>query len=187
MKRIEIIAGQIISGFIIIFIFNSCLVVKTPYLKTGYYQKTVSRLNSLKSDLNCVNDSLYAGFARISITPSLNNKVMNSEEGRFNKIPLAGYGERKGKPATGVHDSIFVKAVALKEGLQTLILVSADLLIMPPNIIDSVTKLLSKEGVQRNQLYFSATHSHSSIGGWAYGLVGKQFAGKENINLEMNR
>ena len=28
-------------------------------------------------------------------------------------VPLAGYGDRKGKPSTGVHDSIFVKAVAL--------------------------------------------------------------------------
>ncbi len=184
MKRYGIIAGQIISGLIMIFIFNSCSVVRTPYFKTGYYQKTVSRLDSIKSEISCINDSLYAGFARVSITPDLNNIVENSEEGRLNKVPLAGFGQRKGKPSTGVHDSLFVKAVALKVGPQTLVLVSADLLIMPPNIIDSVTSLLSKMGLQRNQLFFSATHSHSSIGGWGYGLIAKQFAGKENINLE---
>jgi hypothetical protein len=184
MKRNGIIVSQIISVLFIIFIFNGCSVVRTPYFKTGYYQKTVSRLDSIKSDLSCVNDSFYAGFARVSITPDLNNIVENSEEGRLNKVPLAGFGQRKGKPATGVHDSIFIKAVALKSGTQTLVIVSADLLIMPPNIIDSVTSLLSKEGLQRNQLFYSATHSHSSIGGWAYGLIGKQFAGKENINLE---
>jgi neutral ceramidase len=184
MKPNRIILGQIISGLFIIYILNSCSVVRTPYFKTGYYQKTVSRLDSIKSDLSCVNDSLFAGFARVSITPALNNKIVNSEYGRFNKVPLAGFGQRKGRPATGVHDSIFVKAVALKAGQQLLVLVSADLLIMPPNIIDSVTLLLSEEGFQRNQIFYSATHSHSSIGGWAYGLIGKTFAGKENINLE---
>jgi len=184
MKQFGIIAGQIISGLLMIFIFNSCAVVKTPYFKTGYYQKTVSRLDSIKSGIICVNDSIYAGFSRISITPSLNNIVENPEDGRINKVPIAGFGQRKGKFATGVHDSIFVKAVALKAGQQTMVLVSADLLIMPPNITDSVTSLLSKEGLQRNQLFFSATHTHSSIGGWGYGLIAKLFAGKENINIE---
>jgi neutral ceramidase len=184
MKKDGIIVCQTISWLIMIFIFNSCAVVRTPYFKTVYYKETVSRLDSIKSEIRSVNDTLYAGFARVSITPDLNNIVEKPMEGKFNKVPLAGFGQRKGKPAKGVHDSIFVKAVAIKVGSQTLVLVSADLLIMPPNIIDSVTSQLSKEGLQRNQLFFSATHSHSSIGGWAYGLVGKLFAGKENHNLE---
>ena len=41
-----------------------------------------------------------------------------SPEGIFKYVPLAGYGDRNGKPSTGVHDSIFVKAVALKTGLR---------------------------------------------------------------------
>lgn len=177
--------GQIISGVILIIILNSCSVVKTPYFKTSYYQNTVARLDSLKAEIICINDSVYAGFSRISITPDINSTSMEDpENGRLNKVPLAGYGNRKGKPATGVHDSIFVKAVAIKSGQQTLVLISADLLIMPPNITDSVAALLSKVGLQRNQLFFSATHTHSSIGGWGYGLIAKIFSGKENINIE---
>ena len=37
---------------------------------------------------------------------------------------------------------------------------------------------------RREQLYFSATHSHSSLGGWGPGFIGEQFAGKENKNIE---
>jgi hypothetical protein len=105
-------------------------------------------------------------------------------DGKFKKVPLAGYGQRKGKSATGVHDSIFVKAVALRAGGQTMVLISADLLIMPPNIIDSVIVSLSKAGINRSQLFFSATHTHSSLGGWGYGLIAKLIAGKENKKLE---
>jgi neutral ceramidase len=184
MKRIRANSVHIIMALIMFQFFTSCAVVRTPYSKTSYYQKTISRLDSIQSNLTCINDSMYAGFARVSITPSLFNKNTNSDEGRFNKVPLAGFGERRGKSATGIHDSIFVKAVALKAGGKILVLLSADLLIMPPNIIDSVTTLLSREGLQRDQIYSSATHSHSSLGGWAYGLVGKQFAGKENKNVE---
>jgi len=162
---------------------NSCAVNKTPYFKTDYYQKTVSRLDSLKPTIKTINDSLYAGFSKISITPDLNNH-QKTGDGNINKIPLAGYGNRRGKPSVGVHDSVFVKAVALRTGGKTMVMVSADLLIMPPNITDSVTNMLAKKGVSRDQLFFSATHSHSSIGGWGPGLIAKIFSGKEDPGIE---
>jgi neutral ceramidase len=168
---------------IITFLLNSCAVVKTPYFKTDYYKNTVARLDSMKPDIK-PDQNLYAGFSRVSITPDLNRKYDTRKEQKQNNIPLAGYGNRKGKPAEGIHDSVFVKAVALKSDEKTIIIVSADLLIMPTNIIDSVTKLLSEDGIKREQLFFAATHSHSSLGGWGYGLVAKAFAGKENKNLE---
>jgi hypothetical protein len=184
MKPVRINRCLLHSLIVLILISNGCAVIRTPYSTTGYYQKTVSRLDSIKSGIRLTNDALFAGFAKVNITPDLNNPIDNSEEGKFKKVPLAGFGQRRGKPAKDVHDSIFIKAIALKEGQQKLVIVSADLLIMPPNIIDSVISLLAEDGIQRNQLFFSATHSHSSIGGWAYGFVGKQFAGKENINIE---
>jgi len=58
------------------------------------------------------------------------------------------------------------------------------LLIIPPNITDSVMTVLSKKGFSRDQLFFSATHTHSSLGAWGPGFTGKQFAGEENKNLE---
>jgi len=183
MKRFGIILGIILVSIFLIFCFSTSYVERASYFQGDYYQKTAVRIDSIKSAVVIVNDSIQAGFAKVSITPNLNNSEDIYSEGKFIQVPLAGFGARKGKSATGIHDSIFVKAVALKVDRQTLVFVSADLLIMPPNIIDSVTILLSKEGIRREQLVFSATHSHSSLGGWGPGYIGEQFAGKENKNL----
>jgi len=184
IKRFEIILGIILLSVMLVSCFSTSRVERTSYLRADYYQKSVARIDSLKSATEIVIGTIKAGFAKVSITPGLNNIKDIYSEGKFIEVPLAGYGARKGKSATGIHDSIFVKAVALKVDRQTLVFVSADLLIMPPNIIDSVTILLSKQGIRREQLFFSATHSHSSIGGWANGYVGKEFAGNENKNLQ---
>jgi neutral ceramidase len=183
MKRLGIILGSVIILMFLIFIFCTSSVQRNSYFRASYYQKTSARIDSIKSETVIDNDSLEAGFARISITPELANVKDDYQHGKFTLVPLAGFGARKGKSATGIHDSIFVRAVALKVNRQTLVLVGADLLIMPPNIIDSVTVLLAKAGIERRQLFFSATHTHSGIGGWGSGYIGEQFAGKENSNI----
>ncbi len=116
MKQQTINIFKIIFILTIVFILNSCSVVKTPYFKTDYYNQTVSRLDSLKPGIISVNDTLYAGFSRVSITPDLNRKYETKKESKQNVIPLAGYGNRRGKPAEGIHDSIYIKAVALRSG-----------------------------------------------------------------------
>ncbi len=189
MKRLGIIVGVTLLSIVVIlfliFFFGTSSVETTSYFDADYYHKTLARLDSIKSvNIIKINDSIQAGFAKVNITPGLNNSEDNYSEGKFIEVPLAGFGGREGKPARGIHDSIFVKAAALKIGNQTVIFVSADLLIMPPNVVDSVTILLSKKGIQREQLFYSATHTHSSIGAWGAGYVGEMFAGKENPDVE---
>jgi len=184
MRKFAIVTGSILVFLILLFFVCTDPVVQASYLNSDYYKTSSARIDSLKKSSVILNDSIQAGFARVSITPVLNSQEDNVAEGRFSKVPLAGFGARKGKPATGVHDSIFIKAVALKSGSRTLIMVAADLLIMPPNIIDSVTYLLAQKGIRRDQLYFSATHTHSSLGAWGPGFIGGQFAGDENKNIE---
>lgn len=184
MKKFGIILGTIIALLVILYFIFTGPVDETPYFESDYFKNTTAQIDSLKASFAIADDWLFAGFAKVSITPVLNSPEDNVAEGKFAKVPLAGYGARKGAPATGIHDSIFVKAVALKAGDQQIVLVGADILIMPPNIIDSATNALAKKGIPRSQLYFSATHSHSSIGAWGPGFVGEQFAGEENKNIE---
>lgn len=183
MKRFGIIIGFILLGIFLIFLLSTSYVKRSSYFQDEYYKKTEARIDSIKSSIVRDNDSIEAGFAKVSITPGLKNSEDNLLEGKFIDVPLAGFGARKGKASTGIHDSIFIKAVALKVNRQTVIIVGADLLIMPPNIIDSVTVLLARKGIQRGQVFFSATHTHSSLGGWGSGFIGEQFAGKENKNV----
>jgi neutral ceramidase len=184
MKRFGIISAVFLAILVLIFILGTSFVKRTSYYEEEYFKNTQARIDSIKHDSFSELDSIEAGFAKVSITPSIQSLSDIYSEGRFIQVPLAGFGARKGKYATGVHDSIFVKAVALRVKSQMLVLISTDLLIMPPNITDTLALLLSRDGIKRSQLFFSATHSHSSLGGWASGFIGDQFAGNENKNIQ---
>jgi len=93
-------------------------------------------------------------------------------------LPLAGYGNRHGKPASGVHDDLYVKAVAVRVGNRVGVMVGADALILPPEVTDLAMRRLGQElKLSREQVYLSATHTHCSLGGWGEGKVAEAFAG----------
>ncbi|WP_423127051.1 neutral/alkaline non-lysosomal ceramidase N-terminal domain-containing protein [Gaoshiqia sp. Z1-71] len=184
MKKFSLVTGIILGLLTLLFFIVTDFVDHTAYFESAYFKNSLAVIDDLDRSTFSVNDRVQAGFAKISITPSLKHDQDDPLEGEFAELPLAGYGARKGAPSTGVHDSLFVKAVALNVGQQTLVFVSADLLIMPPTVIDSASAFLSKKGISRSQLIFSATHTHSGIGAWGPGYVGKQFAGNENKNLQ---
>ncbi len=171
-------------SFVVLFLLVTVILVatlrivdKTPYFETKYYSETVNYLNeAFKTDSEVVG-KFEAGFGVESITPVLGN-VDNPVKGYFSDVPLAGYGGRESS-AVGVHDSIFVKAVAIKVKNKLVVTISADLLIIPPFVADSVAFYLNKEaGIKRGQIVFGATHTHSSIGASTPGIVGEKFSGE---------
>jgi Neutral/alkaline non-lysosomal ceramidase. len=184
MKKIGIILAIIVAFLVSAFFILTDAVDLTPFYETAYYKKSNELISQLKDKTALVEDSVKAGFSKVSITPEINNPTDQAADGKFKTVPLAGFGARKGKGATAIHDSIFVKAVAVKVGSKQVIFVGSDLLILPPNIIDTVATLLKKRGIEREQVYFSASHTHSSIGAWGPGFLAEQFAGKENHNIQ---
>ncbi len=183
LKRIGITFGIIIGVLILLFLLITDPVDNTPFYKEEYYKKSYTEIDSLKRIIKPENGVLQAGFSKISITPVLNSVTDNNVKGAFSDMPLAGFFDRKGASATGIHDSIFVKAAAVQVNNQLIVFIGADLLIMPHNITDSVMAILSKKGLKRSQLFFSATHTHSSLGSWGMGFTGKKFTGKYNHNV----
>ena len=99
---------------------------------------------------------LMAGAARLDLTPPMSMKAV-----------LGGYGERMSKPATGVHDRIFAKALVLSEGTKRFVLVTADVSGFPPAIKPAVLKALGEAGWEREQVLLLPSHSHTSISGHA--------------------
>ena len=79
----------------------------------------------------------------------------------------------------GLHDSIFVRTVVFQQGEKKVAFVSADLLIFHPEVTSKIYSDLP-ENWSSQQLYLTTTHSHSSLGGWAPGLIGEAIAGPEN-------
>jgi hypothetical protein len=177
MKKNRYFLAQIITGIFMIILTGGCSVIKKPYFQSEYFKSTISRFDSLKINVKASEDSIYAGFSKVSITPVIKTgKKVNKSE----KISIAGFGQLKTKYATGVHDSIFVRAVALRSGRNHFTLVSADMLLIPPDVVDSVYSRLSQKGIDRNHLFLTATHTHSGIGGWGKGLLAKLISGKKN-------
>jgi len=168
LKKLWVKSGKV-GGFLLILLLLIILVVFkpvdwTPYQETAYYDQTMKRLHALQANgLSTRGDTLQVGWARVNITPS-------------RSLPLAGYGKRKGKHFEEIFDSVFVRAFVFDNGVEKAALVTIDLLIMPPE----VTKLLAEtlpESFPLKAVFLTATHSHSSFGSWAPGLVGKLFAG----------
>ncbi len=184
MKKAFFIIIAFVGLLGIVFFVLTGSVKVDPFVTSAYFKKTMARVDSLKKSERAVTDSIFAGFSKVNITPSIHNATDDAVTGKFISVPLAGFGARKGKSATGVHDSIYVRSVALKVGSKLVVFVGADLLIMPPNIIDAVVGQLAAKSINRDQLVFSATHSHSSVGAWGPGFIGEQFSGKENKEIQ---
>jgi neutral ceramidase len=136
--------------------------------ETPYYISTNKRLSTIEIK-GGYGTSLKSGWSKENITPDY-------------EIYLAGYGLRK-NPASAVHDSIFVRSIVLDNGRQKIAMITMDLLIAPPLIVEQVVPALGKLGFGRENIYFSATHTHSSVGGWAGGLGGRAMAGPQNDRL----
>jgi len=95
---------------------------------------------------------LSANASQVNLTPPL--------EWQYS---LGGYGERMSKPATGIHDSIWVKALVIRNARKKYALVTMDILALPPNIKAEVLTLLAADGWKSDNLMLLPSHSHTSL------------------------
>jgi len=178
MRTVLKIAGVLIVIIMVLLFAALKRVDYSPYFESDYYNETISSLDSLSGRLTLEKSKVQVGFGKASITPGLDARENDPASGVFKELPMAGYGNRKGAPAEGIHDSVFIKAAAIRVQEKLLVLIGSDILIVPPNISEQVSKILREDpGITRDQLIFSATHTHSGVGAWSEGYVGKAFAG----------
>ena len=94
--------------------------------------------------------ALEVGAASCDITPDV----------VAHKVPLAGYGARKGKPATGVHDALHAKVLFLREGTQAMALVTCDLRSVTPQLKQQALEKASELGLTADTLFMCGSHTH---------------------------
>jgi neutral ceramidase len=149
-----------------------------PYFRQSYGAQTAARFLARAPTNTVVRGELAAGFGRALLSPTLNSSPEDPARGRFHSLPLAGYGDRHGRFATGVHDDLYVKSVALRVGDTLGVVLSGDALIIPPEVTEAaMERLAGIPGLSRERVYLSATHTHCGLGGWGQGLVAESFAG----------
>jgi hypothetical protein len=172
------VAVVVVTLIVIALVLSLDGVDHRPYFREPYYAETVVRLQHHTATNTIARGELAAGFGRALLTPTINVPQDDPEKGQFRSMPLAGYGQRQGKPATGVHDDLLVKAVALSVGDRLGVMVGVDALIIPQEVTEMAMQRIEQElKLSREQVYLSATHTHCSLGGWGEGIVAEAFAG----------
>jgi len=105
---------------------------------------------------------IEAGFAKVDFTPS----------GQF---PLAGYTHLRERLATRVRDPLEVRALAVRDGGKTIVLLAFDLLLVTPELAQALSQRLKDTGAA---LIVHATHTPSSLGGLSGSLLARLFMGR---------
>ncbi len=181
MKRRWRIAGRIALGLAALFVMLVAATITTVDrrpLEAFPTLRAALSPSELANQPMAVSGALRAGFGRARMTPTTGAAADHAEAGEFRSLPLAGYGAREGRPATGVHDELWAKAIAFAVAGQTGVVVTADVLIIPREVTAlAMQRLADTWGLRREQVYFSATHTHGGPGGWGDGPVGEAFAG----------
>jgi neutral ceramidase len=150
----------IILLLVILFVAASVVPVdRTLPEEQPFYKVMAERLDSLQNyPIARATKGFSIGFAKVNLTPSM-------------KTATAGYGNRKGKLFTTVHDSLYVRAIVIDNGVQRVAIVSADLLIIPPTVTALLATELPAIGFSLNNTYLGAIHTHNSIGNWGEGAT----------------
>ena len=130
----------------------------TPYQEQEFYTKfeTVKVPSIFSSDTS---HQVLVGWAKENITPGIG-------------APMAGYGLRPS--VSEIRDSIYVRTIVFQQGKKRVVFLSYDLLMVHPDLRkDFEEEFLASNNKFDYQFYYSAIHSHSSVGGWSKGLLSK--------------
>jgi hypothetical protein len=129
---------------------------RSPIQDQEGYRNTLDRLAS--STWQPTSSTFWlAGWSAVNVTPP-------------KPVPLVGYSPRGNYEF--VQDSSFVKALSLSNGQSSIAWLNYELLIVHPQLAQKVRAGIQNAGIQLDQVIFTATHTHSGMGGYTPGLLG---------------
>ena len=141
---------------------------KSGYAQAGYFTQALAAITAHGKGqvAEPAADALKAGWHVVDMTPPVGT-------------PMGGYAARAGeKRSTGVRDPLFVKAIAFSDGKETVVVIGADMLMVPPNIAEAVRAAVTKKtGLPQDSIIFNTTHTHCGPGGLAPGAAMDYSAG----------
>lgn len=91
-----------------------------------------------------------AGFGRADMTPSFS-------------VGLSGFDNAETRRSTGIKDRLYMTCVAMSDGEQTVLLITADVLGLNDALVERVrTPVYLATGVSIENIFVGATHTHSA-------------------------
>lgn len=146
----------VVAGLLLLGVATLTTVDRSPLEEKDFYKSTFDQLASSTWSSSSSTHWL-GGWATVNVTPA-------------QPAELVGYSPRG--PYTFVQDSSHVKALTLSNGKSSVAWLNYELLIVHPQLADQVRARVQKAGISLNQLIFTATHTHSGMGGYMPGLAG---------------
>ncbi|MFN4000051.1 alkaline ceramidase [Algoriphagus sp.] len=154
-RLIKILAWTI--GVILLIGFATITTVdRSPIENQDFYQETLERLEKTPWQ-GSEGNFWMAGWGKANATPD-------------EPAPLVGYSPRG--PYEFVQDSSYVKAITLTNGKTQIAWLNFELLIIHPALAKAIEKGVADSGIAPDQLIFTATHTHSGMGGYMPGAMG---------------
>ncbi len=115
--------------------------------------------------------NIEAGSGKQEITPPIGT-------------PLGGYGKRHGHSSEGILDPLYARALALRNGEETFVFISADQVLVDAELREEVLLQIRKKfPLKDRQLMLAATHSHSGAGAYGSRFWEKFILGKKRADV----
>lgn len=140
------------------------ILVEDPLFEQDAISLNAARVQALKDAApELARGDLRAAAVKVDLTDALKQAGIDVAT-----LSLAGYGKRLHRTATGVSDPLFVRALAFENGNARLVIVAADVLLITRELVDETMRALAARGstIARDEIYFTATHTHSGVGGF---------------------
>ncbi len=158
IKRFLKILSIIVLVIVVLAIALIAPIDRTPLKEQPFYSAMMQSLDTMQFNHYPPKNKLQVGWSVGNIIPPYS-------------MPMAGYAPRD--QYESVHDSLFVRTLAISNGSVTTYLLSIDLLLFPPALMSRVNDKLKQANNASSFIYYSATHTHSGLGGWDPSLVGE--------------
>ncbi len=158
-------------------VFLLLIVVITSWLMYNWRDRHPEYSLDLKIKSSNTPQSISTGFAKLPITPTIidtwndanNNSKYNEDDGdtyndnnnngKFDAVWIAGFSN--GKPAQGVHDDVWARAMVIDDGDHRIALVSLDAIgLMHDDVIDIRNQIPEELGI--DYALIASTHTHNS-------------------------
>lgn len=170
MRKVLISVAIVLLLFVVLLFTFTGPADEASYQQNGIEALMLQRVDSMKIE-PVAGDTMQIGWAKLDLLPD-------------HPTPMAPSEARDGKHFTKVEDTIYVRAFVFDNGKERAAYVTADLLIIPPSVTAILKERLPEVGLSLDHVLLTATHTHSSIGGWVDGYVGGRFAGAYDPTVE---
>ncbi|MFC5627123.1 neutral/alkaline non-lysosomal ceramidase N-terminal domain-containing protein [Algoriphagus winogradskyi] len=170
-KSILLKTTKVLSWTFVVLVVIGLIVLtkvdRSPIEDQAFYKETLERINQ-STFSKSQGEAWIAGWSSMNMTPA-------------EPADLVGYAPR-GKYEF-VQDSSFVKALALSNGNTEIAWLNYELLIVHPHLAAQIQTAIKEANLPIDQVIFTATHTHSGMGGYMPGPMGEMAFGGYDQNI----